>query len=380
MSKEMEEVLGEIGKGIKEIGQGSVEMKAGLQTLEQRIDKIEAKWDRESSTRHTSPTHSIAKMLAESAGYQEVLEAGGELQRGRNIRLLKGVSVKNTITSTLGETGSPSLGYPVVANRFGEVSGIPLRPLKLLSYVPLENISGATAQDIVRVSSETDGAATQAGEGSTKSESSYGFALKQNKIHTVAHFVDASMQVLSDAPALERFIRDVLIHRARQKLESLILSGNGTSHQPEGFIEVAPMLDTAGPTAIDRIGELLTAIEMADYVPDAIVIHPRPWDSIRRTKDADGNYLVGTFQGTPQPRVWGVPVIVTRSCPENRILAGAFQTQSAVLERDGFTVEASRHDGNNFKQNLVTLLCEGRYGLRINDPRAFRQVSIGGSP
>ncbi|GAB6386950.1 hypothetical protein STUTZSP0542_04890 [Stutzerimonas marianensis] len=55
-------------------------------------------------------------------------------------------------------------------------------------------------------------------------------------------------------------------------------------------------------------------------------------------------------------------------------------TTLALLDRQEVTVEASRHDGNNFRRNLVTILAELRAGLAVYAPSANLLVSLTDAP
>ncbi len=55
-------------------------------------------------------------------------------------------------------------------------------------------------------------------------------------------------------------------------------------------------------------------------------------------------------------------------------------TTAALLDRQQVTVEASRHDGDNFRRNLVTILAELRAGLAVFAPTATRLVTLTGAP
>ncbi|MNG24993.1 hypothetical protein D3C84_1097850 [compost metagenome] len=52
----------------------------------------------------------------------------------------------------------------------------------------------------------------------------------------------------------------------------------------------------------------------------------------------------------------------------------------AVLDRESVEVEASRHHGDNFTRNLVTLLAELRAGLAVFAPSAVRLLDLQPTP
>jgi len=48
----------------------------------------------------------------------------------------------------------------------------------------------------------------------------------------------------------------------------------------------------------------------------------------------------------------------------------------ALLDRQQVSVQLSRHDGDNFRRNLVTILAELRAGLALYAPSATRLVTL----
>lgn len=73
--------------------------------------------------------------------------------------------------------------------------------------------------------------------------------------------------------------------------------------------------------------------------------------------------------------LWGTPVKVTNGMPQGEALI-LDTIVAALLDRQEVTVEASRHDGDNFKRNLVTILAELRAGLAVFAPTATRLVTL----
>lgn len=66
-----------------------------------------------------------------------------------------------------------------------------------------------------------------------------------------------------------------------------------------------------------------------------------------------------------------MPVVESDSMPAGSFLVGAFSLGAQIWDRMGMTVRASTEDGDNFSENMVTILFEKRLALEVNRPEAF---------
>ena len=193
---------------------------------------------------------------------------------------------------------------------------------------------------------------------------------------TIAHFVIATRQILDDAPMLRSYIDGRLRYGLKLVEEDQLLNGGGTGTDLEG-IYTAASASTANlavvttPTKIDVIRIAMLQAALAEYAPNGVVMHPTDWASIETLKDTAGAYLIGDPQETGVRRLWGLPVVATQAMALDKFLVGAFDMGAQIFDRMGARVEISTEDASNFRQNLVTILCEERLALAIYRPEAF---------
>ncbi|MGE8052333.1 phage major capsid protein [Pseudomonas monteilii] len=287
------------------------------------------------------------------------------------------VGVRAAITNpNKGVTGSTS--YPTAPQRDGAgIRGIPQPRLSLLDVLPIVPVTSAT-YEFVRLDGYINGAAYQKEEGEQKAEGSMPTKMERAEIATIATWIPASLQVLQDNEQLQGQIDTLMSVGVRQKLEAELINGEGGPGEILGFKKQATAAGITTGKPADRIGAALTDLKAEGWNPNVIVMNPRDWFAIEseRAEGGDGQYVIGTPRDPAPPSLWGTPVVVTNGMPQGEALI-LDTTVAALLDRQEVTVEASRHDGDNFKRNLVTILAELRAGLAVFAPTATRLVTLG---
>lgn len=290
------------------------------------------------------------------------------------------VNVKNTI---LGEGGSPQdpVDTIVQADRLPGIVPGAFRALTVLDVVPM-GATGSNQIEYTRENTWTNSAAETAEAGS-KPESTLTFQLISDPVRTIAHWLKLSKQVLDDAPALQSYVDRRLRHGLRQRLETQILTGNGTSPNIAGLSASGrntAFTPDSGDNQFDSLNKAKYAVWGADYMPNAIFLNPADWGAIERIKtgiSGDNSYLAGDggalayVNNGMQPLLWGLPVI-----PSNAVASGKFYLLDTnaiqMFMRQGATVEMYEQDDTNVQQNLITVRAELRGALAVFHPLAVR--------
>lgn len=292
------------------------------------------------------------------------------LQAGQSARARLNVK---TILS-LGPGGLPAGGVPV-APMYAPMVAPPVVPLMLRDVIPVGRTS-SNLIEYVRESGYTNAAAV-APEGTQKAESNLTFALIQAPVVTLAHWILASKQVLSDLPQLESYINGRLTFGLKRAEESQLLSGNGSGGSITGFLPTVPSSTTAASatTTLDAVRFAKTEVEMSGYVPNAVVLNPVDWQNIDTAKDTLGRYLLSNPTQQIVSPLWGMRTVVSVSMPAGFFLLGDFN-MSQIWDREDANIMASTEDRDNFIKNMVTLLAEERIALAIYALNAFRQGAV----
>lgn len=216
-----------------------------------------------------------------------------------------------------------------------------------------------------------------------KPESDLTFELDSAPVATIAHWVHASKQVLSDIPMLQSYIDVLLRYGLKFKEEAQLLKGsgvglniNGVHTQAEAYVN--PGVTVQDETFIDRIRLALLQAELAEYYADTIVLNPIDWTAVELTKDSQNRYLFSTPQGMATRGLWARPVVPTQSMTVDEFLVGSFQQGAQGWDREDVTITISFEDRDNIIKNMVTILVEERVALTVYRPEAFVEGTFAG--
>lgn len=209
-----------------------------------------------------------------------------------------------------------------------------------------------------------------------KPESDINFELDSENVATIAHWIHASRQVLSDAGMLQSYIDGRLRYGLKLKEETQLLKGSGVGLNINGLFTQASQYANPGvvvenDTMIDRLRIAMLQVQLAEYVADGLVLNPIDWTSIELTKDTHGRYIWANPNAVNGPTLWGLPVAATQSLDQSEFLTGSFQMGAQAWDREDATVTVSTEDRDNFIKNMVTILCEERIALTVYRPEAF---------
>lgn len=211
-----------------------------------------------------------------------------------------------------------------------------------------------------------------------KPESNITFEADSAPVATVAHWIHASRQVLSDVPMLRGYIDGRLRYGLKLKEEAQLLKGSGVGLNIDGLYTQAtayanPGVTVTNETRIDRLRLALLQVELAEAWADGIVISPLDWAAIELTKTTDNAYLFANPRGQNLPGLWGRNVVPTQAMGAGEFLAGAFGGGIAaeIHDREDVNVMVATQDDRDFVKNMVKILMEERLALTVYRPEAF---------
>jgi len=217
-------------------------------------------------------------------------------------------------------------------------------------------------------------------------------------VFTAAGLATISNQLLADSnPAIDGLVTSDLAKRLVALEEAAFINGSGTG-QPLGILNTpgigATSLTLTAITALlDAILDAVAQVETDHGTPSAILMHPRTWTSILKSKDAQGAYYIDPTGGPTDPRtnlsgpvksLWGYPVVTSNRIPtnlgtgtnESRVIVADFQ-EALILDRQGITVDESAHV--YFTTNQTVFRAEQRVGFTAaRTPLAFNVIGGAG--
>lgn len=339
--------------------------------LAARLDELEKKQSRRGSGGDgAGGRKSVGEIVTDNDSVKAFMSAKN---RG-NVR----VGVKAIITSATNDALG-SAGDLVQRERVGGIIAAPDRRLTVRDLLT-PGTTGSNALEYVRETGFVNNSAVVA-EGALKPQSDIKFDLLTTPVVTIAHWVQASKQILDDAAQLRSYIDGRLRFGLQFVEEAQLLKGSGTGGNLQGIYTVATPYAApfvlAGATMIDNLRLGLLQAALAEYPATGMVLNPMDWARIELTKTSEGAYLFANPTTMAGPRLWGLPVVETQAMNVDEWLAGAFKLGAQIFDREDAAIEVSTEDRDNFIRNLVTIRAEERLGLAIYRPESFIKGDFG---
>lgn len=260
------------------------------------------------------------------------------------------------------------------------------------SVIDLINVARTTsdAVEYVEMATRDNQAAVvpeyTAGNFGLKPESDMTFALKTAPVKTIATWVPASRQILSDAPQLRNMIDVELAQMLRITLEDQILNGDGVGSNFTGILNTAGIqtrtqsgtapvgrAQVVGDQIADTIRRAITDIRLAYYEPNGVLMHPEVGETLALLKDGQGAYL--DVYDSAESVVWRVRAIESPIMPSDKVLVGNFQLGATLWDRMQTDIRVGEPN-DYFLRNAVALLAELRAAFAVKRPTAFEEITI----
>ena len=243
---------------------------------------------------------------------------------------------------------------------------------------------GTTISDLYRYVKET--AIFNAGtlgiteEGETKTQVDFDLATADAPVKKIAIFMVVTDEMLEDTPGLSSYLSARFSRFIPIAEDAQFLYGSGVGLNFTGINQVAPGY-TRTPTADDNLFDVLrygitqaqtqTNNGRSGYNPNVVMISPTRFDDIAGLKDEDGRYLFPQALQSNVLRVKGIPIIPTTAVNADDFFIGDFAIGAMVLDRNQMSMQLSREDGTNFRDNKVTVRFEKRMAFPILRDSAF---------
>lgn len=285
------------------------------------------------------------------------------------------VQIKNLQTGTI-----PAQGGNLIQRERFDLVPLAWRSFRALDVFPrIPTISNAVEfpQQLARVNN----AATVA-ENALKPESDITWAIVTETIKTIAHWIPATRQILSDFGQMEATINGELTNGLSDRIERFLFTGAGGA-DIEGLNNIAGLQTQAFLTdVVVTTRKALTAlyggnnsIQNREYVPQAWFMHPADWETFDLMQNNEGTYYWGGPGRMGQPVLWGVPVIQTSACPVGTAFVGDWRN-FPIWDREQTEIHVSDSHADNFIRNTLVILAETRLGFKPRIPESAVKVAL----
>ena len=400
-SSELKNAQAKIADEVKANGEASKEAKAMAEKAEANFTELKGMFDQVNAK--------LADMEAKAArpgnGLAEVKSMGQQFVGSDVYEQMKSHGRGNNQPVTMDKKDISSLaasaGALVRPDRDSRVFQDPNRPLRIRDLIPTVPTS-SNAVEFMRELAFTNNAGPQgpttgsganqaigAGDFATKAQSELTYELVTKPVRTIAHWMAASRQVLSDAPMLQNLIDNRLTYGLDLESDDQLLNGDGLGQNLDGILQ-DPAINDVGEIAsgtaaadlpaamIDHIRSAITVEQQNEYYNmTGLVLNPADWETIETAKATDGHYLmVNMPTGRATETVWRIPVVVTNAMPAGQFLIGDWNMGAVIYDREDVSVRVSESHADYFVKNGVAILAEERYCLAIPLPNAFCKGSF----
>lgn len=329
---------------------------------------------------------SFGQHIVQSDGYKSMLNGQS-----------KGVTIDVKAANTIDEgiipafSGGAGQGGQVVAPQF--LPGIvPLlfQPLTVADLLASGTTTSSSLTYVIEAAFN-DNTATVAEKGA-KPQLDVTLARRQDNVSKIANVAKVTDEMFQDAEQFQAYLSQRMVFGVQRAEEAQLLNGNGTSPNLQGILNRTGLAPTVVTTtaltavkAMEGIFNQITQLRSQSFVePDAVVIHPNDWQTIRLGKDGQGQYYAGGpftgAYGNPGPSnvadIWGLKAVITTAIPQGTVLVGNFQQSGQVFRRQGITLEMTNSNVDDFVNNLITLRAEERLALAVYRPAGFGKVTL----
>lgn len=323
---------------------------------------------------------SAGHTFTESPEYKAALEKGipqsehGKVEIGP-VKVYDRSEVKTLITGLSDTSG----GGFVINDRQPGFYQVLLQQPTVIEMVTLGETNSDTVEYVKQTSFTNNAAETLEAVDlttGTKPESAMAFQIVQELVQTIAHWIPVTKRALADAAGMRTVIDALMREGVRQRLETQVIAGNGTTPNLRGILNQAGIGTQAkgADKPEDAIHKAITTIRLAFIEPTAIGMHPTDWQTIRLGRNANGDLLLGPANVPGPEQLWGLPVAKSVAFTQGTSLVGKYD-EAILWTREGITLSASDSHSDFFIKNLVAILAEGRWAFGLPRPGAFCKVT-----
>ncbi len=281
--------------------------------------------------------------------------------------------IPDVTLKTLFETGA---GWAPESTRTGVVIMDAQRPIQVTDLLP-QLTTGQAAYKYMEETTFTNNAAERS-EGGAYAESAFALTERSVTIESVGTFVPVTDEQLEDVAEAEEYLRSRLAFAVRQRVDSQILVGDGSTPNIEGVNQVSGIQTQAkgsDPTP-DAVYKAMTKVRVTGRaMPNAVIAHPNDWQDVRLLRTTDGIYIWGSPSDPGPARIWGVNVVESDAQTENTMVVGDFANYSALVVRRGMEVRISDSHSDYFAKGKQALRAGVRLATVWYRPAAFCTVT-----
>jgi HK97 family phage major capsid protein len=242
-----------------------------------------------------------------------------------------------------------------------------------VEWVRLTSVTNNAAETAEAV--DADKAAGAAS--SSAPESALALDLVNTPVQEIKHFIPATKRGVADAGQLRTLADQELLRGLDDRLDNQILNGSGTGVNLKGI------LNTSGTQAqsisTDPVHEAilkgLTKLVISGFGNLTILMNATDWQTIRLSKNANGDYYYGPPSVAGPRQMWGYPVVLSQRLAAGTYVTADFRAAGTLWLREGATLAATDSHSDWFTKGIIAILASMRAAFALKKPRAVCVVS-----
>jgi len=222
-------------------------------------------------------------------------------------------------------------------------------------------------------------------EGAVKSTSTVDFGENVFTPYSLATIIPLSNELVADATLgvngnIVNKVSELAAQAISEREERAFWQGSGTG-QPTGMSTYTLGTLSGGITDTTRADALISTYFRLPqgYRNKAVwVMSSESMDKVRRLKDSQNNYLLGSVTGTPMPTILGRPVYESNWVTAGTAYFGDFSYYK-IVDREGIQVDTSTEatvaSQSAFERNLTFVRVEKRVDAELAFTNGIRSVT-----
>jgi HK97 family phage major capsid protein len=248
------------------------------------------------------------------------------------------------------------------------------------SVIPVEPMTGSAFVYLVESVRDVEAAVVPPGQ--LKPTSIFTVERRDGQARVVATLTEPIDRfVLSDAPALGRYLDSVLRLAVAITEDEEIVGGSGDAAGGINGLGNQSGIQTQTMIPGDVLGTIRAAIGKVEAVyasASALLLNPADWEVIETAKDDTGRYYYASGPvDRAAARVWGVDVVSSHAIPQGVGYVGDFAGEARLYRRSATVVDWAQTVGNSWALNEVVFRAESRLQAAWLRPAAFVQIGLG---
>lgn len=202
----------------------------------------------------------------------------------------------------------------------------------------------------------------------------------------IAGWIRISRKSLDDIPALKSSLAFRLLQKYLDAEDAQVLNGTGANGQLLGLYNAANSITYAGgkTKSVEMLVDSISQLEVLNHNVTGILLDPIGYNNVlltQSTGNTNGIYslpggLVSYGGSGMGLEVAGVKTFKSTAQAANSFLTGDWEMGAQLLFREDPIVEFFEQDGDNVKNNQITVRVEGRVAMPVYYNDAFEHASF----